>query len=157
MSQHIANHNLNYMGIHSACLSLRSIALNFPRMAVIIFLVSLSICAIAPQEALAELPTSTEDVVPDGVATDGDVLTQGAQLGEIVVKVAAGFLAILAIVVPLAAIITSFGRRKQGDNSEFNATLVGGLFVMVLGLGIGILVFTYAGGIADQLVTVGTS
>ena len=141
--------------MYKGYMKVQNFALSSPKAALLIGAAVVSFTGLIPQEALADIPTATDDVVPDAVDTEGDVMTQGAQLAEIVVKIVAALLAILAVVIPLAAIIKSFRQRKQGDNDEFQGTVVGGLFVMVLGLGLGILAFNYAGGLAAQVMTVG--
>ncbi len=126
----------------------------FPQLALLAGLGIVALTGVLPVDALAALPTAADEVVPDAV-TGSDAMTQGAQLGEMILKGVTAALGVLALIVPVAAIIKSYRARKQGDNDEFHGTVIGGLLVMVLGLGIAIAGFGYAGGIAAQIMALG--
>lgn len=136
--------------LYSASLRFWEMVKTFPKLALLTALGVAAVSGMLPADVLADIPTATDEVVPDAV-TGTDAMTQGFQLGEILLKGVAAVLGVLALIVPVAAIIKSYRARKQGDNDEFHGTLIGGLLVMVLGLGIAIGGFGYADGIAAQV------
>lgn len=101
-------------------------------------------------DAMADLPTALDNIVPAGVE-GSDGLTTGARLMQLLFQIIAAGLGLLAVVVPVAAMIKSYRNRKQNDNDDFHGTVLGGLFLMVLGLGFAITGFQYSGGLADQV------
>lgn len=127
---------------------------SLPKLALVGGMVIAAASGFIPHDVMAALPTASTDVVPDAV-TGTDAMTQGAQLAEMVVKFICAFLGVLAVTVPVASIIKSFRTRKNGDNDDFHGTVIGGLLVMVLGLGLSIVGFGYAGGIAAQVMALG--
>ena len=140
--------------LYSASLRSWEMVKAFPKLALLAALGAAAVSGMLPADVLAELPTASDEVVPDAV-TGTDAMTQGAQLAEMILKGVAAALGVLALIVPVAAIIKSYRARKQGDNDEFHSTMIGGLLVMVLGLGIAIAGFGYAGGIAAQVMALG--
>lgn len=140
--------------LYSASLRSWDMVKTFPQMALLAALGAVAMSGVLPADALAAIPTDTAGVVPDAV-TGTDSMTKGVQLAEMILKAVAAALGVLALIVPVAAIIKSYRARKQGDNDDFHSTMIGGLLVMVLGLGIAITGFGYAGGIAAQVMALG--
>lgn len=104
----------------------------------------------------AGLPTDYSGVVPNNVGTETqDTLTTGAKLTEVLLKWAATALGVAIVIGSVAAIFKSFRDRRNGDNSDFAATMGGGLVMIVIGLGITILAFKYASGLAAAVITIG--
>ena len=129
-------------------------AQSMPKLALAGAMAVAAISGIVPHDVMAAIPTANTDVLPDAI-TGTDSMTQGVQLGTIILRVVFGFLTVLALLIPLAAIIKAFRERKGNDNDNFQSTVVGGLLVMALGMGLGITGFTFSGGLAAQILTLG--
>ena len=110
--------------------------------------------SLVPHDAFAALPTADTGLMPDNI-TGTDSMTQGAQLLEMLFKLIAICLGAACLIVPGLSIVKSFKDRKNGDNSDFHGTVIGGLFVVVIGVGIAITAFSYAGGLAAQALALG--
>lgn len=106
-------------------------------------------------EVLAVLPGDAGEVLPDTVTEGADSLTLGAQMTEILLKWGATILGIAIVIGSIASIFKSFRDRKNGDNSDFAATMGGGLVMIVIGLGVTILALNYADGIAQAVLQIG--
>ena len=142
--------------VHRVGMQVGHTAQSMPRAAWMLGLGVIVLSGLLPMDVMAELPTAADEVVPDGVGGEGvDPMTQGARIMQLVFQVICGGLGLLALVVPIGSIIKSYRTRKNGDNDEFHGTVVGGLAVMVLGLGLAILGFGFAGGLADQVMALG--
>lgn len=105
-------------------------------------------------DAMAALPTANDAVLPDSIV-GADVMTQGAQLTELLFKWGAVVIGIGITLGSVASIYRSFKERQKGDNEAFATTLGGGLLMIVLGLGIAILGYSYAAGLAAQVMALG--
>ena len=125
-----------------------------PKIALFGAMAVVAMSGILPHDVLAAIPTADTEVLPDAV-DGGDALTRGVQTATIGFRVVFGFLTILALVVPISAMIKAYRERKNNDNDNLNSTVLGGLIIMVMGMGLSILGFTYSGGLAAQLLTLG--
>lgn len=110
--------------------------------------------SLTPQEAMAALPTSNSGLIPTAV-NGTDSLTQGAQLTELLLKWGSALLGVAIVIGSIAAIFKSFKDRKNGDNSDFAATMGGGLVMIVIGTAVTIVGYNYAAGLAAQVMALG--
>lgn len=114
----------------------------------------LAMSGLLPSFAWADLPTDNTDILPDAI-NGTDAITQSAQATEILFKWGAAVIGVAIILGTAYAMYKSFTDRKQGDNREFGGTVGAGVFMIVIGLGIIVVGFEYASGMAAQVTTLG--